>query len=390
MRFFDRFKNKSPVKTRYELIVEDGNGFFVWDDKLYKSDIIRACIKPKVKALGKLVPKHVRETESGIKLNPDPNLKFMLEQPNPYMSSQMLIEKMSAQLILNGNAFAYINRDEFGYATEIYPISASSVEAKYDGTGLLYLKFLSKNGKQLLYPYSNIIHLRDDFNDNEVFGTRPHEALKSLMEIVTTTDQGIVKAIKNSNVIRWLLKFNQALRPEDIDGHVESFMKHYLSVDGNTYGVAATDTKADAQQVEPKDYVPNAAQMDKTTQRIYSFFHTNENILQSKYSEDDWISYYESEIEPIAIQFGNEYTNKIFSRHLRAFGNKIVFETSNLQYASLKTKLDLVSMVDRGALTPNEWRATLGLPPIEGGDKPIRRLDTEEVKGNEENKKVQR
>ena len=33
-------------------------------------------------------------------------------------------------------------------------------------------------------------------------------------------------------------------------------------------------------------------------------------------------------------------------------------------------------MVDRGAMTPNEWRKVLNLSPIEGGNKPIRRLDT--------------
>jgi len=33
-------------------------------------------------------------------------------------------------------------------------------------------------------------------------------------------------------------------------------------------------------------------------------------------------------------------------------------------------------MVDRGALTPNEWRSTLNLSPIDGGNEPIRRLDT--------------
>lgn len=27
-------------------------------------------------------------------------------------------------------------------------------------------------------------------------------------------------------------------------------------------------------------------------------------------------------------------------------------------------------------MTPNEWREVLNLTPIEGGDKPIRRLDT--------------
>ncbi len=36
-------------------------------------------------------------------------------------------------------------------------------------------------------------------------------------------------------------------------------------------------------------------------------------------------------------------------------------------------------MVDRGAMTPNEWRRTLNLPPLQGGDEPIRRLDTAPV-----------
>lgn len=46
----------------------------------------------------------------------------------------------------------------------------------------------------------------------------------------------------------------------------------------------------------------------------------------------------------------------------------------------MSTKMNLVQMVDRGAMTPNEWRSILSLGPIEGGDKPIRRLDTALVK----------
>lgn len=36
-------------------------------------------------------------------------------------------------------------------------------------------------------------------------------------------------------------------------------------------------------------------------------------------------------------------------------------------------------LVDRGALTPNEWRDTFNLSPVADGDKPLRRLDTETV-----------
>ena len=72
----------------------------------------------------------------------------------------------------------------------------------------------------------------------------------------------------------------------------------------------------------------------------------------------------------------NEYTRKIFTRRERGCGNTIVFEAANLQCASISTKLNLLQLVDRGALTPNEWRAVFNLAPVDGGDKPIRRLDT--------------
>lgn len=114
-----------------------------------------------------------------------------------------------------------------------------------------------------------------------------------------------------------------------------------------------------------------------------TFFNTNENIVQSKYNEDEWNSYYESEIEPLAMQLSNEFTIKLFTRRERGFGNRIVFSANNLQYASMSTKLGLQAMVDRGAMTPNEWREVLNLPPVEGGDIPLRRLDTAPVKGGD-------
>ena len=123
--------------------------------------------------------------------------------------------------------------------------------------------------------------------------------------------------------------------------------------------------------------------MDRTTLRIYSLLNTNDKIVQSKYTEDEWNAYYEAEIEPVVLELGGEYTRKLFSRRERGYGNSIVFEASNLATASMATKLNLCQMVDRGALTPNEWRAVLNLAPLPGGDKPLRRLDTVTVGGGE-------
>lgn len=378
MGFWNRiFKGKQPApqKTVVKLMTETGNGFYSWDGQLFKSDIIRSAIRPTVRAIGKLLPKHIRESAEGLKVNPDPYIRFLLEEPNPIMGNQMFQEKLATQLFLNNNAFALIVRDDYGLPVQMYPIPAVTAEAIYKNDEL-FLRFTLRNGKIFTFPYRDIIHLRQDFHENDIFGERPDESLFDLMEVVTTIDQGIIKAIRNSNVIKWILKFTQSLRPEDIRREVKRFTEEYLSIESETGGAVGTDAKADIQQVEPKSYVPDDKQMEKTVQRVYSFFNTNEKIVQSRFDEDEWNAFYESVIEPVAIQLGQEFTRKLFTRRERGFGNKIVFESFNLQYASMKTKLGLVAMVDRGALTPNEWRRIMNLAPTEGGDKPIRRLDT--------------
>lgn len=380
MGLFDRFKNKSVTVTKYQMVVDNGNGFYSWNGNLYKSDIVRAAIRPKARAIGKAIGKHIRQGTDGTKVNPDVYMKFLLEEPNPYMTGQQLQEKLITQLELNHNAFAYINRDSNGYPTEIYPIISVVTEAIQDNAGTLYLRFTLRNGKTVTFRYTDVIHLRKDFNENDIFGDSPAQVLTPLMEIVNTTDQGIVKAIKNSNIIRWLLKFNQTLRPEDIKENSKKFAESFLNTEtSESVGVAATDAKADAKQVEPKDYVPNEKQMDATTRRIHSFFNTNEKIIQGSYTEDEWVSYYESAIEPDIVQMSGEYTRKLFSRRERGFGNKIVFESSNLTFASMQTKLALVDYVDRGIMTPNEVRSVLNMAPVDGGDEAVRRLDTRPV-----------
>ena len=177
-------KNESILVSKYQIITDQGEGFYSWNGNLYKSDIVRAAIRPKARAIGKTVAKHIRETikndgSKDIKVNPDVYMRFLLEEPNPYMTGQMLQEKLAVQLELNNNAFAYIARDENNYPVEIYPITAISCEAIKNSQGELYIRFVIKNGKTVTFRYSDIIHLRKDFNNSEIFGDEPGEALTS-------------------------------------------------------------------------------------------------------------------------------------------------------------------------------------------------------------------
>lgn len=377
MRLFSFLNKKSPAtQTRFELVTERGNGTYMWDGKIFESDIIRSCVRPTAVAVGKAVPKHIRSGKDGLQVNPEPYMRFLLEEPNPYMSCQQFLEKMARQRELSGNAFAVIARDYDGLPCGLYPLDAFSVEAAYDSGGELYLTFSLLNGTRQKFPYSDIIHLRRDYYNNDIFGAPSLETLKPLLNVVSTVDSSIIKAVKNSGLVRWLLKYNSAIRDEDLTASARKFAENYLSTSADGLGVAATDSKADATQVKTDDYVPNAAIIDRTTARFYNHFGTSSAIVQSNYNEDQWNAFYESTVEPILIDLGQELTRKLFTRNERSFGNRIIFEAANLQYASMTTKLSLSQMVDRGALTPNEWREVMNKAPIPGGDTALLRKDT--------------
>ena len=382
LKIFSFNRSKKETTTQFQLMETKGNSIVLWNGQHFKSDIVVSCIQPYVKAIGRLEPQHIREGED-IKVNPEPYIRFLLEEPNPMMSGQMFFEKMAIQLKLNNNAFAYILRDENGFPTAMYNINATSADVIYDEKGNIFLKFYMNNGNITTYNYSDIIHLRGHYGKNDFFGESPRETLIPLIKLSEIADHAIVNAIKNGGFVKWLLKFPGALRPEDIKKQTQDFENQYLTSENG--GAAGIDSKCDAQQITPTDYVPNAALIDRVTKRIYNYFGVNEKIISGDFSAEEWNAYFESELKTDIMQMSAEFTRKLFNRKMRGFGNKIEFTCNNLQYASNKDKLELLGAVDRGCMLKDEWRATLHLGHIEGGDVPIMRLDTAELSQNREN-----
>jgi len=375
------FNRKSETVTRYQIVSEKGNGTFIYSGKIYQSDIVTACLAPYKKAVGKLSPLHVRKLKENTEIFPEPYMRFLLEEPNTLLTMQKTLEKIVSPLILSGNAFILIVRDINGYPLELFPIPAVSAEAVYMN-GELSLKFVYQNGKTYTHRYDDVIHLRMNMTENDLFGEPIMPSLSKLVNLVETIDKGMEKAIKNSNVIKWLIRFNSSMRPDDMEKQIKLFDDTYMDVDKG-HSAVAHDIKSDVQQVNFQNYVPNFPITESIRQRIYSLLGVNEKIVQGTFNEDEWNSFYENSIEPVALDLQSEFTRKLFTRKERSFGNKIIFAANTLSCASLSTKLQFVSMVDRGAMVPNEWRDLFNYAPIENGDKPIRRLDTALVEGGE-------
>src|SRR5690606_22385735 len=73
-------------------------------------------------------------------------------------------------------------------------------------------------------------------------------------------------------------------------------------------------------------------------------------------------------------------SNMTFTESELAQGNKIMWTANRLQYASNKTKLEIVTQLfDRGFLTHNQGREIFNMSSIKGGDKYYIRLEYGEV-----------
>lgn len=390
MKLFNRKVTETPkTVTKFQVMDDYSQGFVGFSGKVYEADIVRSAVRPLATAVGKTVPKH----RYNDKINPSLAVNMVLREPNPNMSMQMLLEKTIWQYRINGNAFIFVERDENLKPINLYPVVSHSLELLLNQQGEYFIKFALRDGKFYTFKYSDLIHIRNDFTTNELLGNSLAPSLLPLLDIVSTTDQGIISAIRNSNVVKWLLKFNQTLRPEDIKTNTKAFVDDFLRTDSEGIGAAGVDSKADAIQVQPYSYVPEKEQSALTRKRILDLLNTNDSIVQSDFTENQWIAYYETQIEPVLIQLSDGFTKAFFTRRERALGHSIMFESNNLQFASMQTKLQMVGWLDRGVLTVNEYRMiALGIEPIEGGDVRLLRKDTDRLgqsgkgESNEEDK----
>ena len=81
-----------------------------------------------------------------------------------------------------------------------------------------------------------------------------------------------------------------------------------------------------------------------------------------------------------------EFTNKLFTPTELEFGNEIIFESNRLQYASNKTKIEMIRYASN-ILSINEQREIFNLSPVANGDTYL--IDqnheiNEEIGGNED------
>ncbi len=373
-RIFGRVKPQTAETSRAE-IIGGGNTFSAWSGNAYENDIYRGAVDAIARNAAKLKGSHTIKYRNHERAEGDCKINRILQiEPNPYMSAFDMLYKLITHYYLYNNAFAYMQRDDRGQLVAVFPLNPVHAEFLSDNSGRLYARFIFSGGREVILPYSDVIHLRRNFNSNDILGD-PNGALAPALQLAHTQNEGIISAIKSGASLRGILKRTSLTNAAMLKEMQENFVKDYLDI-ANNGGVAALDSGSEYIPLDNKPYTVDEKQIQAVKNKIYNYLGVSEAIVNSGYDENQWAAFYESTIEPLALQLSLEFTRKLFNDRERAFGNAIEFESGRLQFSSNATKVNLIrELMPMGLLTVNQALEILNLPSVPEGDRRIQSLN---------------
>ena len=336
------------------ITLEIQNGFTAFSGTAYGNAAFRAAVDAIARHAGKL---KAHSTDSTIE-------SLLSGKPNPYMTAYDLLYKTATAYYTTNNAFVLIQRSQ-GVAA-FYPLTPASVEFIGAQDGTLYANMIFADGKQVMLPYADVIHLRRHFSTNELLGS-DNAPLYPLIDTAHTLTEATGAAVKNATNIRGVLKFTSLVNPAQVKAEKEQFVRDYFSL-SNTGGIAATDQRFEFVPTAQTAYNVPHEQTEAINAQIFAYLGLSPKIVTGSYTEDEFAAFYESLIEPFAIQMSLEYSRKC--------GSEITFTAERLEFSSAATRISLLrELLPFGVISINEARKLLALPEVEDGDRRLQSLN---------------
>lgn len=364
MGLFDSIRKKEKIEEKIDQYFKLMNAyvprFTTFEGGIYEMELTRAAIHSFATHVSKLHPELNGSAKTHLR-------KVLESKPNKLMDTKKYLYRLATVLSVDNTAFIAPLYDDNLNLIGYYPLLTEKVKIvtlnnqkfiRYDfGNGNIGAVEIEKAGIMTQFQYKN-----------ELFG-ESNACLRPTMDLINTQNQGIIEGVKNSASIRFMAKLAQTLKSTDIEKERERFRETNLSASNNG-GVLLFDQKyQDVKQIDSKPFVVNPQQIAQIKENVFNYFGTNEDILQNKFTSDQWSAYYEGKIEPFAIEASLVHTNMTFSERELSH-NQIIFTANRLQYMSNTEKLNTVTQLfDRGFLTHNQGLEIFNMAPVENGDK---------------------
>lgn len=347
----------AKARATFQLLEGYTPMFRTWAGSIFESDLIRAALDAHGRHAAKLQVNITGEAQKGLRSR-------LMIAPNEYQTWSQFLYRTAVTLYCRNTAFIVPVTGEYGETAGVMGICPDSWEVvEYQGKPYVRFSFLNQRKAAVELDRLGIV-TRFQYK-NELFG-ESNEALKATLDLIAMQQQGITEGIKNGASYRFSAQSDNWSTDEDLGKEMERFNKYTfqnLKTSGGT--ILFPNTYKNIQQLKQEAYKVDADQMSLIKSNVYDYFAVNEDVIQSKAVGDQWLAFYESCVEWLAIQLSEVMTRMLYTERERQFGNRIFFTSNRLQYMSNSDKLNAISqMADRGLMTRNELREILNLAPL--------------------------
>ncbi len=376
MSLFDRIfggrakKEPQRLLPDYKALTVYQPVFTSFSGHLYETELVRSAINVRATHISKLkVDFYGHGSEA---------LSKRLQRPNEFQTWSQFMYRVSTILDCNNGVIIAPVFDKFGRVTELYPVLPQRSKI-VDNNGYPWIAMKFNDGHYAQMPVWQV-GLMTKFQYKDDFFGEKNDALIPTMKLIDIQEQGITEGVKNAASVRFIAQMSNFAKETDLVKAQKNFIEN--SFNSETGGLPLfPNTWTNIKQVDSKPFVPDAEQMKVISESVYRYFNVNDAVLRGEAYGDKWTAFYESAVEPFAIQF-SEVMSIMLQLNGQLSGDAGVFATANrLAYMSNAEKLNVSSqLLDRGILSINDVREIWNLPPVEGGDRRIIRgeyYDTE-------------
>ena len=305
------------------------------------------------------------------------NKKLILEDhfvyhlfDNTLMTKFTTMKTMMMDLLLHGNAFAYIERDGSGKPERLRYVSNNDIQINFDQQRETLSYSISKFNKSNIQP-KDIIHLTINAADG-VNGRGILFFAKKSISLAKNTDKAASNYFSSGCQVHGILSTDA---PRLTDEQRKSMKQSWIqSQIGDGTGIAVLEAGMRYQAV-----AGNAEEAQMTETRMFNLneicrFFNISPIMLGDLSHTQYGSIEQAQIEfvqhclmPYVEMIENEFDRKLLNNDVHFHVN---FDTNVLLKSDKSTEANYITtLVKNGIWTVNEGRAILGFNSVDGGDK---------------------
>ena len=373
---FKRSNDVTIDKNTLRMLTEaNGMGSVTWSgiSALKNSDIFTAI---------DIISKDIASTS--IKFNDRDNyldadkkiLKLLNKRPNPYLDAWHFKYIIVANMLLNGNSYIEIVRNEKGEPIELYHMQNSATSIQQVDDKIKY-HYIDEIDGHIQLDVEDVLHFRmfslDGFN-----GYSPIFSLANEIGISMGSKQFLNDFFRNGGTATAVVKYQDGRYSDEELGLIkQNFENSQLK---NNSGLVMLDDTMDFKRLEVPTEVLNFLNSYKfSTQQVAKVFGLPtsklaiENVNTS--IKDSGIEYYRNTLYPIFSMMNAEIEEKLFIQS--PYEVTLDYDVSRLIDSDPEIKLERVTQLfQKKIMLLNEARAEFNLDPVPGGDKPLADLNS--------------